>query len=552
MAKQIKFNSEIQNKLLTGVQTLSKAVKATLGPRGRNVMIDNGGSVRVTKDGVSVAKEIELEDKFENMGAAMVREAAARTADKAGDGTTTATVLAEAIFTEGLKHINTGFNPIFVKRGIDRATNIVVETLKTRSQKISSSTEIEQVGTISANGDKEIGSLIADAMGKVGKDGIITVQESKGIDTTLSVVDGMQFDRGWVSSYFAKEGQTEITLDNPYILIHDKRISNVKDVMEILQAVSQSGKPLLIIAEDLEGEALPTIVVNNLRGTIHCVAVKCPAFGDNRKAILEDIAVLTGGTVISEDRGLKLDQASMEHLGTAVKVTVSKDATTIVQGGGDAEKVKARAASIRSQMEASRSDYDESKLQERLAKLTGGVAVLSVGGASETELKEKKDRIDDALHATKAAVESGILAGGGMALYNCIKEVNAVLEHMSNETEDEKIGMSIVARALVKPFITLCQNAGYSADSILTMLQMGNEKETETSTLPYNKGVNIVNGEIVDMIKSGIVDPAKVTITAIQSAASVAGMLLTTECGITTLPEKNPAPVPMPGYPPMM
>lgn len=548
MAKEIKFENDAHNKLLRGVNILAKAVKSTLGPRGRNVMIEaDYGAPRVTKDGVSVAKEIELEDRMENMGAAMVREAASRTADKAGDGTTTATVLAEAIYSEGLKRINVGYNPIFVKRGIDYATARVVEKLKEHALPISTSEQIKQVATISANGDEEIGALIASAMEKVGNDGVITVQESKGIDTSLIVVEGMQFDKGYISPYFLKDGESEIILENPFILIHDKKISNIKDIMNILQSVSSSGKPLLIIAEDLDGEVLPTVVINNARGVISCCAVKCPSFGDSRKALLEDIAIITGGSVITEDKGLKLEQAGLESLGTARKVVITKDTTTIVEGAGTQESISSRVSAIRKQLEESESDYEKSKLQERLAKIAGGVAVLSVGAASETELKEKKDRIDDALSATKAAVESGILPGGGIALLNCVNYLNDLMPHMHNATEDYIAGVKIVRDSLKKPIITLCENAGLTGEVII------GEIGTLKSDVPFTRGFNIATSETCDMIQSGIVDPAKVTITAIESAGSAAGMLLTTECAIVKIPEKKADMMPpMGGMPPMM
>ena len=549
MAKEIKFENDAHNKLLRGVNILAKAVKSTLGPRGRNVMIEaDYGAPRVTKDGVSVAKEIELEDRMENMGAAMVREAASRTADKAGDGTTTATVLAEAIYSEGLKRINVGYNPIFVKRGIDYATARVVENLKEHALPISTSEQIKQVATISANGDETIGALIASAMEKVGNDGVITVQESKGIDTSLTVVEGMQFDKGYISPYFLKDGESEITLENPFILIHDKKISNIKDIMNILQAVSSSGKPLLIIAEDLDGEVLPTTIINNARGVISCCAVKCPSFGDSRKALLEDIAIITGGSVITEDKGLKLEQAGLELLGTARKVVITKDNTTIVEGAGTQESISSRVSAIRNQLKESESDYEKSKLQERLAKIAGGVAVLSVGAASETELKEKKDRIDDALSATKAAVESGILPGGGIALLNCVNYLNDIIPHMHNATEDYIAGVKIVRDSLKKPIITLCENAGLTGEVII-----GEIGTLKSINVPFTYGFNIATSEICDMIQSGIVDPAKVTITAIESAGSAAGMLLTTECAIVKIPEKKGDMMPpMGGMPPMM
>lgn len=549
MAKEIKFENDAHNKLLRGVNVLAKAVKSTLGPRGRNVMIEaDYGAPRVTKDGVSVAKEIELEDRMENMGAAMVREAASRTADKAGDGTTTATVLAEAIYSEGLKRINVGYNPIFVKRGIDYATERVVEKLKEHALPISTSEQIKQVATISANGDETIGALIASAMEKVGNDGVITVQESKGIDTSLTVVEGMQFDKGYISPYFLKDGESEITLENPFILINDKKISNIKDIMNILQAVSSSGKPLLIIAEDLDGEVLPTVIINNARGVISCCAVKCPSFGDSRKALLEDIAIITGGSVITEDKGLKLEQAGLELLGTARKVVITKDNTTIVEGAGTQESISSRVSSIRKQLEESESDYEKSKLQERLAKIAGGVAVLSVGAASETELKEKKDRIDDALSATKAAVESGILPGGGIALLNCVNYLNDIIPHMHNATEDYIAGVKIVRDSLKKPIITLCENAGLTGEVII-----GEIGTLKSSDVPFTHGFNIATSETCDMIQSGIVDPAKVTITAIESAGSAAGMLLTTECAIVKIHEKKGDMMPpMGGMPPMM
>lgn len=546
MAKEIKFDNELHSKLLNGVKILAKSVKTTLGPRGRNVMIQSEyGAPRITKDGVSVAKEIDLEDSFENMGAQMVKEVAGRTANKAGDGTTTATVLAEAIYSEGLRRINTGCNPIYVKRGIDKAANIVVETLRGYSKPITTSEEIRQVGTISANGDNEIGNLIASAMEKVGNDGVITVQESKGIDTDLKVVEGMQFDKGFVSPYFLKEGETEVVLENAYILIHDKRISNIKDIMPVLQDVSKDGRPLLMIAEDIEGEVLPTVVINNARGVISCCAVKAPSFGDTRKAMLEDIAILTGGEFITEDTGKKLESTTIAQLGRAAKIVINKDSTTIVEGAGSADAITARVSLIRKQIEDAVSDYDKNKLKERLAKLAGGVAILSVGAASEIELKEKKDRIDDALHATKAAVESGILPGGGIALLNAIDAVS--LGAMNAANEDESIGFRIVEDALKKPIITLTENAGVSGDVIISDIQ---RMRTENNKLTF--GYDVATDQYVDMIEKGIIDPTNVTITAIESAASVAGLLLTTECAMAKIPEKNPAPVMPAGMPPMM
>lgn len=541
MAKEIKFNEDVRSKLIKGVTILAKSVKTTLGPRGRNVIIDNGtGTPRVTKDGVSVAKEVELSDPFENIGAQMVKEAASRSADKAGDGTTTATVIAEAIYSEGIRHITNGNNPVFVKRGIDDATNEVISYLKGYSKQINSPAEIEQVATISANGDSTIGKLISEAVEKVGRDGVITVQDSKGIETTLTVVEGMQFDKGAVSPYFFKDNETEITLDKPLILIYDKKISNLKDILEILQEVSRQNRALLIISEDLDGEALPTIIMNNIRGVLNCYAVKCPGFGDNRKAILGDVAVLTGGTLITEDVGLSLSNVSPEHLGSAAKVIITKDTTTIVEGAGTSEDIAARVDMIRKQMEVSKSDYDKEKLQNRLAKLSGGVAVLSVGATSEVELNEKKDRIDDAVHATKAAVESGILPGGGIALINAAEHLKAVIATKFDANDDHISGMKIVEKAIIRPFATLCENAGLTYEVVLSEIMKSGDDCL---------GYDIANNLYVNMFDAGIVDPTKVTITAVESAGSVSGLLLTTECGIVPIKEKESAAEAMP---PMM
>jgi chaperonin GroEL len=526
--KQMIFDEAARKEILKGVQTLSKAVKATLGPKGRNVLIGKSfGAPKVTKDGVSVAKEIELEGPYQNMGAQMVREVASRTADNAGDGTTTATVLAEAIFREGLKHVSAGANPIYVKRGIEKATDAAVKALKGISKEVSGRGEIEQVATVSANWDSAIGQIIADAMDQVGRDGVITVEEAKSMETTLDVVEGMQFDKGYLSPYFATDTERmEAVLDNPYILLFEKKISSLKDLLPVLQAVSQAGKPLLIVAEDVEGEALATLVVNKLRGSLHICAVKAPGFGDRRKAMMEDIAILTGGRFITEDLGIKLENVTLEDLGQAKSVTVSKENTTIIEGAGTAEEIKGRVSQIRRQIEETTSDYDREKLQERLAKLAGGVAVINVGAATEAEMKEKKDRVDDALHATRAAVEEGIVPGGGVALLRAVKAVSEMVEKLD---ADEKNGAQIILRSLEEPLRQLCANAGVEGSYVV--------QEVLTQEGAY--GYNVATGKYEDLLAAGVVDPTKVTREALQNAASVAGLLLTTECMITDLPDKD-------------
>ena len=531
MAKQLQFDEKARRSILKGVETLSKAVKVTLGPKGRNVILDKKfGSPTITKDGVSVAKEIELECPFENMGAQMVREVASKTSDIAGDGTTTATVLAESIYKKGMKYIVAGANAISVKRGIDKAVETVITELKSISKPIENATEIKQIATISANGDDEIGETIANAMNKVGKDGTITVEDAKGIDTTLDVVEGMQFDKGYLSPYFITNADTmECVLENPYILIHEKKISAMNDLLPLLQKIVQTGKPFLIIAEDIEGEALPTLTINKLRGTFTCCAVKAPGFGDRRKAMMADIAVLTGGTYISDDLGLKLETVGLEVLGQAGRVVIDKDNTTIIEGKGKTEDIKARIEQIKAEIERSTSDYDREKLQERLAKLAGGVAVIKVGAATETEMKEKKARVEDALHATRAAVEEGIVPGGGVALLRCQKALSKLkLEG------DEKIGVSIITEAIEAPTRTLCENAGVEGSVVINNIKGG------------KSGYNVATDKYEDLVANGVIDPTKVTRSALQNAASISGLLLTTECMITELPEKNAKPA-MPG-----
>ncbi|VGO19867.1 chaperonin GroEL [Pontiella sulfatireligans] len=526
MAKQIIFDVEARDAMLRGVEKLSRAVKVTLGPKGRNVILDKKfGSPTVTKDGVSVAKEIELEDAFENMGAQMVKEVASKTSDIAGDGTTTATVLAEAIYREGLKNVTAGANPMSLKRGIDKAVEALVDQLAKLSKKVKSAEEVAQVGTISANGDETIGSIIAEAMDKVGKDGTITVEEAKSIETTLDIVEGMQFDKGYLSPYFVTNANTmEVQLEDPYILIYEKKISNLQDMLPLLQNVAKTGKPFLIIAEDIEGEALATLVVNKLRGTLNVCAVKAPGFGDRRKAIMEDLAVLTGGKFITEDLGIKLESVTLDDLGSAKRVSIGKDDTTIVEGGGVVAGIKARIDQIRRQIEETSSDYDREKLQERLAKLAGGVAVINVGAATESEMKEKKMRVEDALHATRAAVEEGIVPGGGVALIR----VQKALDKLDVEG-DEEIGANIVRKAIEAPLRQLVANAAEEGAIVVQAVKKGKQ----------NYGYNVATGEYVDMIATGIIDPAKVTRSALQNAASIAGLLLTTECMITDLPEKD-------------
>ncbi len=540
MAKEIKFDIEARDGLKRGVDALANAVKVTLGPKGRNVIIGRSfGSPVVTKDGVTVAKEIELEDALENMGAQMVKEVASKTNDLAGDGTTTATVLAQAIVKEGLRNVAAGANPMDLKRGIDKAVEAIVADLAKQSQEVGSSTEkIKQIASISANNDDLIGELIAEAFGKVGKEGVITVEEAKGTDTYVDVVEGMQFDRGYLSPYFVTNPEKmEVELENPYILLYDKKISSLKELLPVLEPVAQSGKPLLIIAEDVDGEALSTLVVNKLRGALKIAAVKAPGFGDRRKAMLEDIAVLTGGTVISEDSGHTLENATLESLGTAEKITIDKDNTTIVNGAGEVGLIKNRVNQIKAQMETTTSDYDKEKLQERLAKLAGGVAVLYVGAASEVEMKEKKDRVDDALHATRAAVEEGIVAGGGVALLRA----KAVLAGIKANHEDEATGIQIVARAIESPLRTIVENAGLEGSVVVA--KVAEEKG--------NFGYNAKTDEYVDMLKAGIIDPKKVTRVALENAASVAGMILTTECALVDIKEDTPQ-MPMGGGMPGM
>jgi len=534
-AKKIIFGAEARERIRKGVDILADTVKVTLGPRGRNVVFERSfGSPSITKDGVTVAKEIELEDKLENMGAQMVREVASKTADIAGDGTTTATVLAQAIFREGNKYVTAGANPMELKRGIDKATHAVVESIKASAKKVDSKKEIEQVATISANSDTTIGQQIAEAMERVGRDGVITVEEAKGMHDELDVVEGMQFDRGYLSPYFVTNAEKmETVQDNPLILIYEKKISNMKSLLPVLEQAAKSGRALMIVAEDVEGEALATLVVNKLRGTINVAAVKAPGFGDRRKAMLEDIAILTGGKLITEDLGLKLENVQMFDLGTAAKVVLTKDSCTIIEGQGAPEAIKGRVAHIKSQIANSTSDYDKEKLQERLAKLAGGVAVIKVGAATETEMKEKKDRIEDALHATRAAVEEGIVVGGGVALMRAQQAVDALtLEG------DEKLGAAIIRRAIEEPLRIIASNAGHDAAVIV------NKVKVETG----NMGFDAKNSEYVDMIAAGIIDPAKVTRSAIQHAASIAGLLLTTEATIYEIPqEKDKAAAPAPG-----
>ena len=530
-AKQLVFDEQARQALLRGVQKLSRAVVATLGPKGRNVVIDKKfGSPTVTKDGVTVAKEIELEDPYENMGAQMVREVASKTSDIAGDGTTTATVLAEAIYREGLKFVTAGANPIGIQRGINKAVEAAVGHLDKISKKVKDKEEIKQVATVSANWDTTIGDIIADAMDKVGKDGTITVEEAKSIETTLEVVEGMQFDKGYLSPYFVTNAETmEAKMEDPYILIFEKKISNLKDMLPLLEKAARSGKPLLIIAEEVEGEALATLVVNKLRGTLNVCAVKSPGFGDRRKAMLEDIAVLTGGKFITEDLGIKLETVELADLGRAKTVVIDKENTTIVEGGGKNSEIQGRVNQIRRQIEETTSDYDREKLQERLAKLAGGVAVVNVGAATESEMKEKKMRVEDALHATRAAVEEGIVAGGGVALIRCIPAIDAV----KGANEDETIGISIVKRAVESPLRSLAANAGEEGSVIVDKVKKSKG----------NEGYNVATGAYEDLVKAGIVDPKKVTRSALQNAASIAGLLLTTECLITDMPEKDkPAP----------
>ncbi|MBW1782861.1 MAG: chaperonin GroEL [Deltaproteobacteria bacterium] len=527
--KEIKYSAQAREKMMKGVDTLANAVKVTLGPKGRNVILEKSwGSPNITKDGVTVAKEIELEDKFENMGAQMVKEVASKTSDMAGDGTTTATILAQAIYREGSKLVAAGSNPMSIKRGIDKAVESVVEELKIISKPTKDKTEIAQVGTVSANNDKAIGDIIAEAMEKVGKEGVITVEEAKSMETTLEIVEGMQFDRGYLSPYFVTDPEKmEVHLEDPYILLHEKKISNMKDLVPILEQVAKSGKPLIMVAEDVEGEALATLVVNKIRGTLKCAAVKAPGFGDRRKAMLEDIAVLTGGQVISEDLGIKLENISIKDLGTAKKITIDKDNTTIVDGGGSKNALEGRVKQIRAQIDETTSDYDREKLQERLAKLIGGVAVINVGAATEAEMKEKKARVEDALNATRAAVEEGIVPGGGVALARTVK----ALEKGIVEGE-EQLGVNLIKRALEEPVRQIANNAGFEGSVVVQKVMDGEG----------NFGFNAETGEYEDLLKAGIIDPTKVTRFALQNAASVASLLMTTEAMVAEKPEEKKPP----------
>jgi chaperonin GroEL len=536
MAKQLFFETDARNKMKKGVDTLANAVKVTLGPKGRNVVIEKKfGAPSVTKDGVTVAKEIELEDAIENMGAQMVKEVASKTADIAGDGTTTATVLAQAIITEGLKNVAAGANPMDLKRGIEKAVKAVVENLKKQSQQVGNDNQkIQQVASISANNDEEIGKLIAEAMAKVSKDGVITIEEVKGIETGIDVVEGMQFDRGYISPYFVTNSEKmEAELENPYLLIYDKKISNMKDILHILEKVAQQGAPLLIISEDLEGEALATLVVNKLRGTLKVAAVKAPGFGDRRKEMLQDIAILTKGVVISEEQGYKLENADLSYLGKAERVVIDKDNTTIVGGRGEKEAIQGRINQIKSQIENTTSDYDREKLQERLAKLSGGVAVLNVGAATEVEMKEKKDRVDDALHATRAAVEEGIVPGGGVAFVRAIES----LDKIDTRNNDEKTGVQIVRRALEEPLRQIVENCGIEGSVVVNKVREGKG----------DFGFNARDEKYENLIAAGVIDPTKVSRVALENAASIAGMLLTTECVVADKPEPKQATPPMPG-----
>ena len=527
-AKDIEFGTDARAKMLKGVETLAKTVKVTLGPKGRNVILDKSyGAPKITKDGVSVAKEVELSDKFENMGAQLVKEVAQKTADKAGDGTTTATVLAEAIIKEGVKAVAAGMNPMDLKRGIDMAVEAVVADIKSRSVAIKTSEEIAQVGTISANGDRSIGEYLARAMEKVGNEGVITVEDAKGLETELDVVEGMQFDRGYLSPYFITNAEKMVCeYENPFVLLYDQKVSNLQPLIPVLESIVQSGRALVIIAEDIEGEALATLVVNRIRGGLKVCAVKAPGFGDRRKAMLEDIAILTGGQVISEELGMKLENVTLDMLGSAKRVEITKDETTIIDGDGEKDLIEARAAQIRKQIEETSSDYDREKLQERLAKLSGGVAVLRVGGASEVEVKEKKDRIDDALNATRAAVKEGVVAGGGVALLYSAK----VLDSLKPENQDQKVGIDIIRKATQAPIRQIAENAGVDGAVVAGKLL----ESTDT-----NFGYNAQSGEYTDMVKAGIIDPTKVVRTALQDAASVGGLLITTEAMVTEAPQKE-------------
>ena len=528
-AKEVQFGTEVRQKMVSGVNTLANAVRVTLGPKGRNVVVDRAfGGPHITKDGVTVAKEIELKDKFENMGAQMVKEVASKTNDVAGDGTTTATVLAQAIVAEGMKYVTAGMNPTDLKRGIDKAVAALVEELKNIAKPCDTSKEIAQVGSISANSDEQVGAIIAEAMEKVGKEGVITVEDGKSLENELDVVEGMQFDRGYLSPYFINDAEKQIAaLDNPFVLLFDKKISNIRDLLPVLEQVAKASRPLLIIAEDVEGEALATLVVNNIRGILRTVAVKAPGFGDRRKAMLQDIAILTGGVVISEEVGLSLEKATLEDLGQAKRIEIGKENTTIIDGFGDAAQIEARVAEIRQQIETATSDYDKEKLQERVAKLAGGVAVIKVGAATEVEMKEKKDRVEDALHATRAAVEEGVVAGGGVALLRA----RAALENLHTGNADQDAGVQIVLRAVESPLRQIVANAGGEPSVVVNKVLEGKG----------NYGYNAGSGEYGDMIEMGVLDPAKVTRSALQHAASIAGLMLTTDCMIAEIPEEKPA-----------
>ena len=528
-AKDVQFGNEVRQKMVNGVNVLANAVRVTLGPKGRNVVLDRAfGGPHITKDGVSVAKEIELKDKFENMGAQMVKEVASKTNDVAGDGTTTATVLAQAIVAEGMKYVTAGMNPTDLKRGIDKAVAALVEELKNIAKPCDTSKEIAQVGSISANSDEQVGAIIAEAMEKVGKEGVITVEDGKSLENELDVVEGMQFDRGYLSPYFINDAEKQIAaLDNPFVLLFDKKISNIRDLLPVLEQVAKASRPLLIIAEDVEGEALATLVVNNIRGILKTVAVKAPGFGDRRKAMLQDIAILTSGTVIAEEVGLSLEKATLEDLGQAKRIEIGKENTTIIDGFGDAAQIEARVAEIRQQIETATSDYDKEKLQERVAKLAGGVAVIKVGAATEVEMKEKKDRVEDALHATRAAVEEGVVAGGGVALLRA----RAALENLHTGNADQDAGVQIVLRAVESPLRQIVANAGGEPSVVVNKVLEGKG----------NYGYNAGSGEYGDMIEMGVLDPAKVTRSALQHAASIAGLMLTTDCMIAEIPEEKPA-----------
>lgn len=528
-AKDVQFGNEVRQKMVNGVNILANAVRVTLGPKGRNVVVDRAfGGPHITKDGVTVAKEIELKDKFENMGAQMVKEVASKTNDVAGDGTTTATVLAQAIVAEGMKYVTAGMNPTDLKRGIDKAVAALVEELKNIAKPCDTSKEIAQVGSISANSDEQVGAIIAEAMEKVGKEGVITVEDGKSLENELDVVEGMQFDRGYLSPYFINDAEKQIAaLDNPFVLLFDKKISNIRDLLPVLEQVAKASRPLLIIAEDVEGEALATLVVNNIRGILKTVAVKAPGFGDRRKAMLQDIAILTGGTVIAEEVGLSLEKATLDDLGQAKRIEIGKENTTIIDGFGDAAQIEARVAEIRQQIETATSDYDKEKLQERVAKLAGGVAVIKVGAATEVEMKEKKDRVEDALHATRAAVEEGVVAGGGVALLRA----RAALENLHTGNADQDAGVQIVLRAVESPLRQIVANAGGEPSVVVNKVLEGKG----------NYGYNAGSGEYGDMIEMGVLDPAKVTRSALQHAASIAGLMLTTDCMIAEIPEEKPA-----------